>query len=117
MQEMPVRSLVWEDPLEEEMATHFSILLGKYHGQRNLAGYSPWCRKELATTERLSTYEIIGVKLWKVVKHYRIKRTFHSIKRGKKCRKTKQKKNPQMGVLLEASEKKNKICFINISYS
>ena len=39
VQEMPVRSLGWEDPLEEEMATHSSILPGKYHGQRNLAGY------------------------------------------------------------------------------
>ena len=26
MQEMQVRSLRWDDPLEEEMATHFSIL-------------------------------------------------------------------------------------------
>ena len=26
MQEMPVRSLGWGDPLEEGMATHFSIL-------------------------------------------------------------------------------------------
>jgi len=26
MQEMQVRSLSWEDPLEEEMATHSSIL-------------------------------------------------------------------------------------------
>ena len=26
MQEMWVRSLVWEDPLEKEMATHSSIL-------------------------------------------------------------------------------------------
>ena len=26
MQETQVRSLGWEDPLEEEMATHFSIL-------------------------------------------------------------------------------------------
>jgi len=26
MQEMPVLSLGWEDPLEEGMATHFSIL-------------------------------------------------------------------------------------------
>jgi len=111
MQEMPVRSLVWEDPLEEEMATHSSILPGKYHGQRNLAGYSPWCCKELATTECLSTYEVIGVKLRKVAKHYRIQRTFHSTKRGKKCRKTKQKKNPQMGLLLEASEKKEQDLF------
>ena len=26
IQEMHVRSLGWEDPLEQEMATHFSIL-------------------------------------------------------------------------------------------
>ena len=30
-----------EDPLEEEMATQSSILAGKSHGQRSLAGYSP----------------------------------------------------------------------------
>ena len=29
MQETQVRSLSWEDPLEEEMATHSSILAGK----------------------------------------------------------------------------------------
>ena len=28
--------------LEEEMATHSSILTGKFHGQRCLAGYSPY---------------------------------------------------------------------------
>ena len=27
MQEMQVQSLAWEDPLEEEMATHASILV------------------------------------------------------------------------------------------
>ena len=43
---MQVRSLGWEDPLQEEMATHSStvVLPGKFHGQRT--GYSPWCRKE-----------------------------------------------------------------------
>ena len=29
------------------------LLPGKSHGQRSLVGYSPWCRKELDTTERL----------------------------------------------------------------
>ena len=29
MQETQVRSLDWEDPLEEEMATHFSVLAWK----------------------------------------------------------------------------------------
>ena len=38
-------------PLEEEMATHSSILPGKSHGQRSLAGYSPWRHKESNTTE------------------------------------------------------------------
>ena len=28
------------------------------HGQRSLVGYSPWCHKELDTTERLSTQGI-----------------------------------------------------------
>ena len=32
--------------LEKEMATHSCILAGKSHGQRNLAGYSPWDQKE-----------------------------------------------------------------------
>ena len=30
----------------EGMATHSSVLAGKSHGQRNLAGYSPWGHKE-----------------------------------------------------------------------
>ena len=37
--------------LEEEMATHGSILPGKVHGQRSLGGYSPRGRKELDMTE------------------------------------------------------------------
>ena len=40
-----------EDPLEKGMATHSSILAGEFHGQRSLAGYSPWGRKESDTTE------------------------------------------------------------------
>ena len=38
MQETQVRSLGWEDPLEEEMATHSSILAGEFHGQKGLPG-------------------------------------------------------------------------------
>ena len=33
--------------LEEGMATHSSILAWRIHGQRSLAGYSPWGHKEL----------------------------------------------------------------------
>ena len=45
MQEMWVQFLGQEDPLEEEMATHSSILAWSLHGQRGLAGYSPWGRR------------------------------------------------------------------------
>ena len=41
-QETQIQSLGWEDLLEKEMATHFSILAWKPHGQRSLAGYSSW---------------------------------------------------------------------------
>ena len=51
--ETRVQSLSREDPLEEDMAVHSSILAGKLRGQRGLAGYSPWGRKESDTTERL----------------------------------------------------------------
>ena len=42
MQETQVQSLDQEDPLEEEMATHSSVLAWRIHGQRSLVGYSPW---------------------------------------------------------------------------
>ena len=40
---MWVRSVGWEDPLEEEMVT--ISFPGKSHGQRSLAGYRPWGRR------------------------------------------------------------------------
>ena len=48
-----VHSLGREDPLEKEMATHSSILAWRIHGQRSLAGYSSWGRRESDTTEPL----------------------------------------------------------------
>ena len=33
------------------------FLPGESHGQRSLAGYSPWCCKELDMTEQLSVYK------------------------------------------------------------
>ena len=54
MWETWIRYLSWEDPLGEGMATHASILAWKVHGQRRLAGHSPWGHKELDMTERLS---------------------------------------------------------------
>ena len=57
MQVIQVQSLGQEDPLEEEMATYFSILAWKKsHGQRSLVVYSQWGRKELDTTEQLNVH-------------------------------------------------------------
>ena len=52
MWETRIRSLVWEDPLEKEMAIPV-LLPGKSHGQKSLVGYSPCGRKESDTTEQL----------------------------------------------------------------
>ena len=51
MQETWVQFLGQEDPWEKEIATHTSILSGESHGQRSLAGDSPWGPKESDTTE------------------------------------------------------------------
>ena len=48
---MCVRSVGQEGPLEEEMATHSSILAWRTHEQRSLAGYSSWDHKESDMTE------------------------------------------------------------------
>ena len=54
MQETWIISLNWEDPLEEEMATHPVCLLGISYGQRRLLGYNLWIQKGSNTTEPLS---------------------------------------------------------------
>ena len=52
MQETRVRSLGQKNPLEEEMATHSSILAcKKSHGQSSLAGYSLWGYKKSDMTQ------------------------------------------------------------------
>ena len=54
MRETQVRSLGREDPLEEEMAAHSNALAWKIPWtEKPGAGYCPWGRKELDTTERL----------------------------------------------------------------
>ena len=54
---MWVQFLGREDPLEKEMTTTSVFLPGKSHGQRSLAGYSPWDHKrlghDLTTTTRV----------------------------------------------------------------
>ena len=51
---MQVQSLGLEDPLEEGMDPHSSVLAWEFHGQRNMTDYSPWGHKELDMTERIS---------------------------------------------------------------
>ena len=59
MQETWVLSLGWEDPLEEGMATHSSILACRIPMDREAwPDYSPWGCKELDTNERLSTVQL-----------------------------------------------------------
>ena len=45
--DMWVGFLGQEDPLEEEMVTHSSILAWRIHGQRSLVGNSPWGHKRV----------------------------------------------------------------------
>ena len=52
---MWVQSLGQEDPLEEEMSPHSSILVGRVLRTEEPGGYSPWGHKQSDTTEHLST--------------------------------------------------------------
>ena len=56
MLETQIRSLGQEDPLEKEMATHFSILAWRIPMDRGVwrTTYSPWGHKELDITEWLT---------------------------------------------------------------
>ena len=60
-QEIWVQSLGWEDALEKEKATHSSILTWRIPW----TVYSPWGRKELDTTERLSLTHSPDLRLGK----------------------------------------------------
>ena len=55
MQETWVQSLCWEDLLEEDMATHSSILAWRIPMDRGTWWVRPWGCKELGMTENLST--------------------------------------------------------------
>ena len=57
MQEMQVRSLGWEDPLEEEMATHSSILAWKIPQAEEPGGLQSM---GLQSSTRLSFYNQKG---------------------------------------------------------
>ena len=77
-QEMWVRFLSQEDPLKEEMQPTPVFLSGESHGQRSLAGYSPWgckgVRHDLVTKQQqknimseeknLERITVVGVSEW-----------------------------------------------------
>ena len=73
---MQIRSLDWEDPLEKGMANnlppppHPEFLPGEFHGQRSLAGYSPWGGKELDTFTVITSVSQSKAKLDTAVKMF-----------------------------------------------
>ena len=54
MQETRFYPWVGKIPWRREWLSTPVFLPGKSHGQRSLAGYSPWGQKELDTTEQLT---------------------------------------------------------------
>ena len=64
MQDIQVQSLVQEDHLEKEMATHFSILAWEIP-QRSLVGYSPWGCKVLGNPKQLNNniIELMNIQI------------------------------------------------------
>ena len=52
-------SWVWKIPWSRKWQTAPVFLPGKYYGQRSLAGYTPWDRKESHMTEQLGTHDPI----------------------------------------------------------
>ena len=69
MQEMPIWSLGGEDPLEEDMATHTSILAWKISWTEEPADHGLWDRKESDMTGQLSTVPNKGFPSGSVVKN------------------------------------------------
>ena len=55
MQETGFDPVVGKFPWKRAWQPTAVFLPGKSHGQRGLAGYSPWGHKESDTTEQLST--------------------------------------------------------------
>ena len=47
---------VWKIPCRREWLPTPVFLLGEFHGQRSLAGYSPWGHTKSDTTKRLSMH-------------------------------------------------------------
>ena len=69
MRETWVQSLGWEDPLEEVMAIHSSILVWRIPMDR-VAWQSPWDHKKSDTTEK-TKHNVTKSKLSLLTPHYR----------------------------------------------
>ena len=54
VQETWIQSLGQEDPWGREWQPTPVSLPGEFHGQRSLAGYTPWGQKESDMTEQLT---------------------------------------------------------------
>ena len=52
-----------EDPLEGGVATHYSILAWRIHGQRSLVGYSLWGHTASDMTEVTEHTHVFAVEL------------------------------------------------------
>ena len=63
-QETQIQFLGQEDLLEEEMATHSSILAWRIPCRKKPNGYSPWSCKESDTTENTSTHMCTRVLIY-----------------------------------------------------
>ena len=52
------KSLGWEDPPEQEWQPTPGVLLGKYHGQKRLAGYCLWSHKRVRQLSNSTTTSV-----------------------------------------------------------
>ena len=58
-QETQVQSLGWKIPWRRKWQPTPVFLPGELHGQRSLAGYSPWGHKDSDMTERLCFFHLM----------------------------------------------------------
>ena len=62
MKETQAQSLGQEDPLEKEMATHFSILAWRIPSTKEPGGLQFMCRKESDMTEKLTLFFSLKIR-------------------------------------------------------
>ena len=81
MQETPetqVRSLGQRDPRKRKWQPTPVFLSEKSHGQRSLAGYSPWGCRESDMTGQLSTHDVI-YHIYIYVERERERKSYHTL--------------------------------------